>query len=316
MVGALQRIARRHAVCGRRRRQRNRGARTRWQMDLSVPAGTRAGRSRHQDREFGEPDRHGFLPGGAVGQHEQARLPPGAERDVFTRHEMDRFPVQHVGSGACLRRRNRQERESLMRRALPILALWAFALLAYSNSFRAGFVFDNERAILRDSRVHAATSENLHLILNEEYWYQSTATLLYRPLTTFSYLLNYAIFGNGPHPAGYHWVNFALHAVNIALVYLLGLLMFQETGPKERLALALAGVWALHPVLTESVTNIVGRADLLAGFGVLAGLLCYAKSVAACGRRKLAWLAALALAAAIGMFSKESAVVLRSEEHT
>ena len=55
-------------------------------------------------------------------------------------------------------------------------------------------------------------------------------TGLYRPLSTFSYLLNYAIFGNGPLPAGYHWVNFALHAVNIALVYLLGLLLFQETG--------------------------------------------------------------------------------------
>ena len=194
--------------------------------------------------------------------------------------------------------------------ALAILALWALALAAYSNSFQAGFVFDNERAILRDSRVHAATSENLHLILNQEYWYQTTATLLYRPLTTFSYLLNYAIFGNGPHPAGYHWVNFALHAANIALVYLLGLLVFQETRKKEHLALALAGVWALHPVLTESVTNIVGRADLLAGFGVLAGLLCHAKSVAASGWRKLAWLAALMLAAAIGMFSKENAVVL------
>jgi hypothetical protein len=196
------------------------------------------------------------------------------------------------------------------RHAPALLALWAFALLAYSNSFRTGFVFDSERAILKDSRVHEATSENLHLILNQEYWYKSTATLLYRPLTTFSYLVNYAIFGNGSHPAGYHWVNFALHAVNIALVYLLGLLLFQETARKERLALALAAVWALHPILTESVTNIVGRADLLAAFGVLAGLVCHAKSASASGRRKLAWLAALMLAAAIGMFSKESAVVL------
>src|ERR1035438_8361521 len=98
------------------------------------------------------------------------------------------------------------------RHALPILALWGFALLAYSNSFLAGFVFDNDRAILRDARVHAASSVNLHLILNEEYWYKTTATLLYRPLTTFSYLLNYAVFGNGPLPAGYHWVNFALRS--------------------------------------------------------------------------------------------------------
>jgi len=106
------------------------------------------------------------------------------------------------------------------------------------------------------------------------------------PLTTFSYLLNYTVFGNGPHPAGYHWVNFALHAVNIALVYLLGLLLFQESKLKERVAFALAAVWSLHPVLTESVTNIVGRADLLAGFGVLAGLLCHIHGGAASGWRK------------------------------
>jgi tetratricopeptide (TPR) repeat protein len=203
----------------------------------------------------------------------------------------------------------KREPPRVERRALLMLALWAFALVAYSNSFRAGLTLDNA-AVLQDSRIRAATPENLHLILTEEYWYNRMTTGLYRPLTTFSYLLNYAIFGNGPHPAGYHWVNFALHAVNIALVYLLGLLVFQETRLKERLALALAAVWAVHPVLTESVTNIVGRADLLAAFGVLAGLLCHVHGGAASGWRKLAWLAGLTLATTIGLFSKESAVVV------
>ncbi len=201
-------------------------------------------------------------------------------------------------------------REVWRRRALLLLALWAFVLLAYSNSFRAGFALDNAAVILRDSRIRAATPENLHLILTGEYWYNRMSTGLYRPLCTFSYLLNYAILGNGAHPAGYHWVNFALHAVNIALVYLLGLLLFQETRQKESLAFALAAVWALHPVLTESVTNIVGRADLLAAFGVLAGLLCHVHAAAASLWRKLAWLAALALATTIALFSKESAVVV------
>ena len=207
-------------------------------------------------------------------------------------------PVSHVS------------REVWRRRGLLMLALWAFALLAYSNSFRAGLALDNASVVLQDSRIRAATPENLHLILTKDYWYYRMTTGLYRPLTTFSYLWNYAIFGNGPHPAGYHWVNFALHAVNIALVYLLGLLLFQETKLKEHLALALAAVWAVHPVLTESVTNIVGRADLLAGFGVLAGLLCHVQGGAASGWRKLAWLAGLALATTIGLFSKESAVVV------
>jgi len=205
---------------------------------------------------------------------------------------------------------SRVSQEAWRRRGLLMLALWAFALLAYSNSFRAGFAFDNAAAILQDSRIRAATPENLHLILTEEYWYNRTTTGLYRPLCTLSYLLNYAIFGNGPHPAGYHWVNFALHAVNIALVYLLGLLLFEENRLKERLAFALAAVWALHPVLTESVTNIVGRADLLAALGVLAGLLCHVHGGAAARWRKLAWLVGLALATTAGLFSKESAVVV------
>jgi hypothetical protein len=71
-------------------------------------------------------------------------------------------------------------------------------------------------------------------------------------------------------------------------------------------ALALAVLWGLHPVLTESVTNLVGRADLLAGVGVLAGLLCCIRA----RERQWPWLAGLALVAAVDVFSKESAVVL------
>jgi tetratricopeptide (TPR) repeat protein len=179
-------------------------------------------------------------------------------------------------------------------------------LAAYSNSFQSGLVFDNAWAISGDSRIREVTPENLRLILTEQYWHGSSAYGLYRPLTTFSYLLNYAVFGNETHPAGYHWVNLALHLTNVSLVYLLGILVFESAAP----ALALAALWGLHPLLTESVTNIVGRADLLAAFGVLAGLLCYVKSAAAAGRRKLLWVAAMVAAQTVGIFSKENAAVL------
>jgi tetratricopeptide (TPR) repeat protein len=187
-----------------------------------------------------------------------------------------------------------------------VLCLWAVALGAYANSFGAGMTLDNATILLRDSRIQAATLANLRLIFSQEYWYGNATTNLYRPLTTLTYLFNYAILGNGPQPAGYHWGNFGLHAVNILLVYLLGLLTLRRSG----LSMALAGVWGLHPVLTESVTNIVGRADLLAAFGVLAALLCHARGAAARGPRKAAWLGATAIAAAIGIFSKESGIVV------
>jgi tetratricopeptide (TPR) repeat protein len=187
-----------------------------------------------------------------------------------------------------------------------MLALWALVLAAYSNSFQAGLVFDSSPLILQDARIRAVTPQNLRLILTEDYWHNSTASGLYRPLTTFSYLLNYAVFGNGTDSVGYHWVNIALHGMNVSLVYLLGILVLGAPGP----AFAVAALWGVHPLLTESVTNIVGRADLLAAFAVLAGLHCYVMSAYAAGRRKLFWVAAMLVAQAVGIFSKESAAVL------
>src|ERR1035438_842426 len=86
------------------------------------------------------------------------------------------------------------------RRTWCILALWALVLAAYSNSFQSGMVFDNAVVIAQDARLRAVTPQNLRLILTEPYWSGMTAYGLYRPLTTFSYLLNYAVFGNGTNP--------------------------------------------------------------------------------------------------------------------
>jgi tetratricopeptide (TPR) repeat protein len=191
-----------------------------------------------------------------------------------------------------------------------LLAIWGLVFVAYSNPFPAALVFDNAAVIGEDPRIREATPQNVESILTGRYWYGNNASAatagLYRPFTTFSYLLNYAVLGNGPRPAGYHAVNLALHEINVALVYALGVLIFAETPP----ALVLAAIWGLHPLLTESVTNIVGRADLLAACGVLAGLLCHAMGASAKGRRRVAWLAGLAAAQAIGLFSKENAAVL------
>lgn len=187
-----------------------------------------------------------------------------------------------------------------------LLLLWALAFAAYSDSFDAGLIFDSSEVISHDPRLTAVTAHNVAAILTQEYWPDGISTGLYRPLTTFSYLFNYAVLGKGPRPAGYHWVNFAIHGVNVSLVYLLGLLVFEEAWP----ALVLAAVWGLHPLLTEAVTNVVGRADLLSGFGVLAGLVCHIQGASAAGRRKLAWLAGLFAAQTVGLFSKENATVL------
>jgi protein O-mannosyl-transferase len=187
-----------------------------------------------------------------------------------------------------------------------LLAVWALVLAAYSNSFEGALVFDSASIVGQDPRIRQVTLASVESILTGGYWHATPTAGLYRPLTTLSYLLNYSVLGDGPRPAGYHWLNLLLHEANVGLVYALGVLLFGAAAP----ALAVAALWGAHPLLTESVTNVVGRSDLLAAFGVLAGLLCHARGASAAGRRRAAWLAGLAGAATVGIFSKESAAVL------
>jgi hypothetical protein len=136
--------------------------------------------------------------------------------------------------------------------ALVCLSIALLALAAYSTSFGAGFPLDNEGLILRDSRVHALTAGNLSAIVQHSYWWPTAESGLYRPVTTLSYLFNYTVLGEAGNPAGYHWVNFALHALNALLIFAL---TRRLTGSLQ-IAGWTAAVWAVHPVLTESVTNI------------------------------------------------------------
>ena len=154
--------------------------------------------------------------------------------------------------------------------------------------------------------MHAATAENVDLILHRTYWWPYGESGLYRPLTTLSYLFNYAVLGAADRPASYHAVNLILHVANVLLLWTL----IKQATRNDRAAFAAAAIWAVLPLSTEAVTNIVGRADLLAAAGTLGALLSYARARDAGGGRRAAWLAGAAAAAAAATFAKESGFVV------
>jgi len=185
-------------------------------------------------------------------------------------------------------------------------ALLGVTLAAYANSFSSGLVQDAKALLTLDDRIRALTAENLRLIFEKNYWWPRLADGLYRPLTTLSLLFNYAVLGNGTDAAGYHAVNFLLHAGNVWLVHALARRLLGNA----RAAFLAAGLWAVHPVGVEAVTNIAGRADLLAAMAVLGGLLLYARLDGVEGWRVRASVAGLFAVATAGVFSKENAAVL------
>ncbi len=187
---------------------------------------------------------------------------------------------------------------------LTVLLVTVF--LAYLNSFDTGFPLDNRLLILEDPRMKEPGWEKVRQIFTEDYWWPRASSGLFRPLSTITLYFNYAVLGQGDRPAGYHAVNLVLHLATAAMVYLVGLVLWREPWR----AFFTAAVFAVHPVTVESVTNIVGRADLFAGLVVTGGLLVHIQSTRREGLRRLPWLAALMLILLFGAFAKENSIVL------
>ena len=135
--------------------------------------------------------------------------------------------------------------------------------------------------------------------------------------------LNWSLMQNGPEPGtaltrnhtyGFHLTNLLLHLVNVTLV----LVIARRLTNRPWLALLAAAIFAVHPAETESVTNVVGRADELATLWILTGFWCYLRAVATEDIAdpllrvfaRLGWLIGLMLAAIAGMFSKESGIMI------
>lgn len=178
----------------------------------------------------------------------------------------------------------------------------ALTVITYAHALNAGFVFDSRFLVLQDQRVHRWSAENLGLIFQQSYWWPSGESGLFRPVTTLSILLNYLIARD--NAAVYHAINLGLHIINVLLVFL----VCRSITSHPTTALVTSALWAVIPIGTEVVANIAGRADLLSSTFVLAGFLCYTRTLAT--RPNTRWLLALSMCLTLGIFSKESAIVL------
>ncbi len=189
---------------------------------------------------------------------------------------------------------------------ISILALLAFGLVAYSNSFTAAFQYDDFLHILRNEALVDLTDLSRIFHYCEE-----------RFLTYLTVAINYRI--SKFDPISYHTFNFFIHYFAAIFLYFLFLEVWKTPAmqglelklSKRAGAFLAAGIFFLHPLQTESVTYVIQRAESMAGMFYLATLLFYVKARRAetqdglLGHSVLAGIAALCAA-----FSKETAVTL------
>jgi protein O-mannosyl-transferase len=205
----------------------------------------------------------------------------------------------------------KQEKSKLPERSKT--AAWVFyAMLcgivfaAYSNSFGTGLALDAQARLQEDTRLHTMTAENVQLILTKHYWWPQPVDRLYRPVTLLTFLFNYAVLGNGTQGSGYHVLNLLFHLLNVWLVCQLAMRVLH----RQWAAWFAAALWAVHPVQTDAVTNIIGRSDELSAAAVFGGVLLYARAIELTGTRRQLCVAALFVVTLLGVFSKENAAVL------
>ncbi|CAL8374789.1 unnamed protein product [Arctogadus glacialis] len=183
------------------------------------------------------------------------------------------------------------------------------AVLLYVNTLGADFCYDDSRAIKTNQDLLPETP--WANIFYDDFW----GTLLthsgshksYRPLCTLSFRLNHAL--GGLDPRGYHLVNVAFHGAVTGLFTLLARLLLGR-GPWSLLAGLL---FASHPVHTEAVAGVVGRADMGAALFFLLSLLCYVRHCGLRGRegpRGFWLLGSLGLAACSMLWKEQGVTVL------
>jgi tetratricopeptide (TPR) repeat protein len=177
------------------------------------------------------------------------------------------------------------------------------AALAYHNSFLGPFVFDDIPGIIENPSIRHLWP--ITRVLNPPL---TSAGAVGRPLVNLSLAVNYAL--GGTNVTGYHVVNLLLHVAVALVLFSLVLrtlrlpsLTSQFEGKARHLALALTLLWTVHPLLTESVTSVIQRNELIVGLFYL--LTLYSTVRSSTSTRKYFWQGCAIATCLLGMASKE-----------
>jgi Tfp pilus assembly protein PilF len=193
-------------------------------------------------------------------------------------------------------------------------ALVLAVVASYTNAIPADFVHDDVLVVrdnpeIRDLRAipeffrssygrstSAASAAHVHNEL--------TSWSVYRPLVMASFAGDFQLWGL--NPSGYHLTNLLLHlAATLAAWRLLGALALPPAVP-----LTAALLFAVHPVHTEAVTGVVGRAEVLYALFALLSLRAYVAFLRRGFRSGAGYLALCGLAFAVSLLAKEMAVMV------
>ncbi|NMC63216.1 MAG: hypothetical protein GYA55_08605 [SAR324 cluster bacterium] len=184
------------------------------------------------------------------------------------------------------------------------LLIILMSLVPFLPGLDGAFIQDDIPLIKNNLEIRKLN--NIPSLFQQLYWHKTARADLYRPLSIASYAIDGKVWGRdnfgAPLSRGVHLTNILLHVFVSVSLYLLFIILLRDKIP----AFFGAAFFSVHPIHTEAIVHLVGRADLLMAFFFILAFLIYISS-SHTGKLKLLLCSMLYLAS---MMSKEMGVML------
>jgi len=160
-----------------------------------------------------------------------------------------------------------QKRKWICSIAVIILA----GFMVYGNALNGQFIWDDER-LIQDNPVIKNWEGLSEIFTSTLRTPLAEATSAFRPLQIFTYLINYSI--GRLDVFGYHLTNIIFHILTALVFFWLVQILFRDI----LLSVLAALIFIIHPVHTEAVAYISGRADVMVAFFMILSFCVYLKN--------------------------------------
>ena len=182
----------------------------------------------------------------------------------------------------------------------PFILIIILGFAVYGNSLSGTFIWDDNLLVKNNEDIR--NWSNISKILTKDFGTDmGDKYAFYRPVQMASYMIDHSLWKLDPK--GYHFTNIVLHVCVALSIYWLINMIFQES----RLALLTGLFFVAHPIHTEAVTYIAGRADSLA---VLFMLLCFIFYIKSSASKNIGVYILMLLSYTLALFSKGICLIL------
>ena len=166
--------------------------------------------------------------------------------------------------------------------------------VVYANSLGGEFLFDDLQFVRNPQAQNIET-------LSDAVDFSG-----FRRLTFMTYGLN--VYLGGMNPLSFHIVNVLIHAINVALIYML---LMHFAGGVQYPAAVGALIFAVHPLFTEAVSYVSGRYSALCGTFYFLAVLTFIKGLdTEVTKKRIFWFSVTAISGVLAWHAKQDALAL------